>query len=176
MNVLIASVLSIVLSLFPSVDNTNHLSDDTSITSFSSFEVRQKQNQRKPRVTCSNQLYKWLYKAGFRGHNIREAWAIAMRESNGKPATLSSGVDHGLFQFNRPSWGNKTWWNTQLLLTPEYNAKIAFDLSKGGSDWTPWGMKDHNQFNFSNYGMWSQSQLYNWIVEPYQRYYAQYPC
>lgn len=128
-----------------------------------------------PRWSCDNQLANWIRDAGFRGRNVREAWAIAMRESNGIPTTISNS-DYGLFQFNYPSWGGKPWWNTRLILTPEYNAKMAYNLSNGGRNWQPWGMKDHNQFDFSSYGMWSEWQLYNWIVEPYRRYYKQYPC
>jgi len=140
-----------------------------------SMEQRDQAEPRKNRWRCKDQLANWIRDAGFRGSNVREAWAIAMRESNGKPALISNS-DHGLFQFNKPAWGNKPWWNTQLLLTPEYNAKMAYNLSKGGSDWRPWGMKDHNQFDFSSYGRWSQWQLYNWIVKPYQKYYRLYPC
>ena len=177
MNIVIAGIMSFVMSVFPSTSPPDHLqTPKVNAVEYAKFEKSQKKNQRLPRVQCNNQLYKWLYEAGFRGHNIREAWAIAMRESNGKPTQISSGVDHGLFQFNRPSWGGKPWWNTQMLLTPVYNAKIAYQLSDGGKNWQPWGMGDHNEFNFTNYGMWSEWQLYNWIVEPYQRYYAQYPC
>lgn len=176
MNIFIAGIMSFVMSVFPSSSPPDHLgAPKVNILEYSKFEKVQKKNQRVPRVKCNDQLYIWLYNAGFRGHNIREAWAIAMRESNGRPGTISNS-DYGLFQFNYPSWGGKPWWNTQLLLTPEYNAKIAYQLSDGGNNWKPWGMADHNEFNFANYGMWSNWQLYNWIVEPYQRYYAQYPC
>ena len=175
MNTVIAGIMSFVIAIFPTTNTPDHLVTQFDVESYSKFEKNQKKNQRLPRVRCDNQLYQWLYSAGFRGHNIREAWAIAMRESNGRPGTISNS-DYGLFQFNYPSWGGKSWWNTQLLLTPEYNAKIAYQLSNGGRNWQPWGMADHNQFNFANYGMWSDWQLYNWIVEPYQRYYAQYPC
>lgn len=124
---------------------------------------------------CGNQLVKWIYEAGFRGQNIREAWAIAMRESNGRPATVSNGVDHGLFQFNQPSWGGQSWWNTSKLLTPVYNAKVAYKMSKGGKNWGPWGMRDHAEWNFASYGMWSDWQIQNWIIGPYMKYYHQFP-
>jgi hypothetical protein len=126
--------------------------------------------------SCRNQLARTIHKAGFRGHNIREAWAIAMRESNGRPETLSNGVDHGLFQFNYPAWGDEPWWDTSALLTADYNAKVAFRLSDGGRNWGPWGMRDHAEWNFASYGMWSDWQIQNWIIEPYMRYYNQYPC
>ena len=175
---LATAILSLLFIFAPATVNASepdHLVAVTVDSNYEKFERKKLKNQRMPRM-CNDQLYRWLYDAGFRGHNIREAWAIAMRESNGKPTQISNGVDHGLFQFNRPSWGGKSWWNTQMLLTPVYNAKIAYQLSDGGNNWQPWGMGDHNEFNFTNYGMWSEWQLYNWIVEPYQRYYAQYPC
>lgn len=132
--------------------------------------------KEKTEFNCKNKLANWIYEAGFRGDNIREAWAIAMRESNGIPTTIS-GEDHGLFQFNYGAWGNESWWDTASLLTPKYNAKIAFKMSHGGKSWLPWGMRDHNDFDNASYaGIWSSDQFYAWVIEPYQRYYAQYPC
>ncbi len=147
-------------------------------TSAEKQEARKKTDKPKKEKVfqCNNKLAKTLYRAGFRGHNIHEGWAIAMRESNGIPTTLSNGVDHGLFQFNYPAWGGQKWWNTALLLTPDYNAKIAFKLSDGGRNWGPWGMRDHAQWNFASYGMWSDWQIQNWIINPYMKYYRQYPC
>ena len=147
-------------------------------TSAEKQEERKKADKPKPEKVfqCNNKLAKTLYRAGFRGHNIREGWAIAMRESNGIPTTLSNGVDHGLFQFNYPAWGRQKWWNTSLLLTADYNAKIAFKMSDGGRNWGPWGMRDHAEWNFASYGMWSDWQIQNWIIGPYMKYYNQYPC
>lgn len=149
-----------------------------SFTKAPSANVKKK---KKPVWKCKNQLAKWIYAAGFRGHNIREAWTIAMRESNGTnlgPGMSGfNGHDYGLFQFNQGAWGRSTWWSTAKLLTPEYNARIAYKLSKGGRSWTPWGMQDHMEFDTSSYaGIWSSDQFYAWVIEPYQRYYAQYPC
>lgn len=126
--------------------------------------------------SCKNDLAQTLYKAGFRGHNIREAWAIAMRESNGQERRISNGVDHGLFQFNKPAWGGEPWWNTSALLTADYNAKIAYEMSDGGNNWSPWGMRDHAEWNFASYGRWSDWQIQNWIIAPYMKYYNEYPC
>lgn len=131
-------------------------------------------NKHDKKFECKNQLAKWIYGAGFRGHNIREAWAIAMRESNGIPTTVS-GEDYGLFQFNYSSWSNKFDWSR--ILDPEYNAKAAFKLSKGGKSWIPWGMRDHREWDNASYaGIWSDEQFYAWVIEPYERYYKQYPC
>ena len=143
-------------------------------------EARKKPAKDKPKdkksFECKNKLAQTIYRAGFRGHNIREAWAISMRESNGQERQVSNGVDHGLFQFNYPAWGGQSWWNTEALLDGDYNAKIAYKLSDGGRNWGPWGMRDHAEWNFASYGMWSDWQIQNWIIEPYMRYYSQYPC
>jgi len=151
----------------------------TSSAEAPSVKVEKKKKVKKWK--CKNQLANWLYGAGFRGHNLREAWTIAMRESNGTnlgPGMSGfNGHDYGLFQFNRGAWGGSSWWNTANLLTPEYNASIAFKLSSGGKSWIPWGMRDHGQFDTQSYaGIWSSDQFYAWVIEPYQRYYAQYPC
>jgi len=140
--------------------------------SASSFYVPQK--KQTPEFKCNDKLANWIYDAGFRGHNIREAWAIAMRESNGIPSTIS-GQDYGLYQFNMPSWSGTFDWNR--ILNPEYNARAAFKLSKGGKSWIPWGMRDHEEWDNASYaGIWSDSQFYAWVIEPYERYYAQFPC
>ena len=132
----------------------------------------------KPSWSCSNSLAKVLYKAGFRGENLREAWAIAMRESHGIEDEISNGVDVGLFQFNYPSWGRQPWWDWNLLQEGEYNAGIAFKISKGGSDWAHWGLDGNGNpapYIYRNVG-WSEWRIQNWIVIPYRQYYDQYPC
>jgi len=151
----------------------------TSFAEAPSAKANKKKKAKKWK--CKNQLANWLHAAGFRGMNLREAWAISMRESNGKnvgPGMVQfNGHDYGLFQFNMGAWGGSSWWNTASLLTPKYNAKMAFKLSKGGKSWIPWGMRDHMDFDTQSYsGIWSSDQFYAWVIEPYQRYYAQYPC
>lgn len=147
-----------------------------STTPFAEKAPEKSENKKNQPFECRNKLARTLYKAGFRGHNIREAWAIAMRESNGQASQVSNGVDHGLFQFNYPAWGGESWWNTSLLLTADYNAKIAYRLSDGGRNWGPWGMRDHAEWNFASYGSWSDWQIQNWIIGPYMNYYGQFPC
>lgn len=127
-------------------------------------------NNKAPR--CKNKLVNTIVRAGFTGRNVKEAYAIAMRESNGIPSTIS-GQDYGLFQFNYPSWGGTFDWSQ--ILDADYNAKAAYKLSDGGKSWIAWGMRDHMEFDRASYGMWSDSQFYSWVIEPYQRYYAQFP-
>ena len=130
---------------------------------------------------CKNELAQVLYRAGFRGDKLREAWAIAMRESGGQ-ADIGPGNPHfngsdwGLFQFNKPSWGHVSWWDDKKMLDADYNASIAFKISKGGSYWLPWGLTGDGKPNgalYKNAG-WTDAQIQAWIVEPFDRYYAQF--
>ena len=92
-----------------------------------------------------------LQEAGFEGKNLRMAWAVAMRESRGhhnshndNPATGDN--SYGLFQINmlgslgeqrRAKYGLEH--NTDLF-NPIRNAKIAYQMSNGGTNWSSWGI------------------------------------
>ena len=127
-------------------------------------------------VSCRNPLASVLYKAGFRGENLQEAWAIAMRESHGQPNNHANGQDFGLFQFNYPSWGRTLDWNR--ILDADYNARQAYRLSDGGRDWLNWGLDGNGNpapALYIQYG-WSEWQIQEWIVVPYEYWYKRYPC
>ena len=117
---------------------------------------------------CDNWLVKVLKKAGFRGENLREAWAIVMRESGGREDAISATGDYGMFQFNKVAWGGQDWWNTSLLLTREYNAAIAFQISDGGRTWYPWDIdgKGNHKGNYTSTGVYNK----------YVKWYNEYPC
>lgn len=127
---------------------------------------------------CQNWLVRVLYKAGFRGEDLREAWAIVMRESGGREDAVSSTQDYGMFQINRPTFGSQPWWDDELMLTRDYNAAIGFKLSQGGRSWLPWGLDGHGRANPLVYERsgWSEQMIYDRIIEPYSRWYGQYPC
>ena len=128
--------------------------------------------------SCTNSLHDTLFEAGFRGVNLHEAWAIAMRESNGE-ANLGpgsprfNGHDWGLFQWNKPSWGSQSWWNDSKMVNGLYNARLAYRMSSGGRDWSLWGLDGRGRTKadlYANYG-WSSQQIYSWITQPYERYF-----
>jgi len=86
-----------------------------------------------------------LVQAGFTGESLRTAWAVAMRESSGKPDVLSkvnsNGTrDHGLFQFNDVH--SKSIDLARAKSDPLYAATEAFRMSKGGKDFSAWGLGD----------------------------------
>lgn len=123
------------------------------------------QAQEPPR--CKNTLATAIHDAGFRGENIREAWAIAMRESGGRPDAISSTGDYGVFQFNKAAHGGQPWWNTAKLLTRDYNIKIAYQMSKGGRWWGPWDL--------SGTGEWLGNYTPASVGEKYRHFYRQFP-
>lgn len=125
---------------------------------------------------CLDGLGATLYRAGFRGKDLREAWSIAMRESNGEPTKVSNGVDVGLFQFNYPSHRSEKWWDWDALRDARYNARVAYRVSRGGRDWSWWGLTGSGTTDPSLYGSWSRARIKSDITDPYQKYYGQYPC
>lgn len=124
--------------------------------------------QKKETPPCKNWLVKALHKTGFRGKNLREAWAIVMRESGGREDAISATGDYGMFQFNKAAHGRQKWWNTELMLTREYNAKIAFKISDGGRTWYPWDIDGAGRHK-ANY---TSKHVYG----KYAMWYEKYPC
>lgn len=104
----------------------------------------------KVRRQLTDRELKQLLKAvGFEGQNLKEAWAIAKRETNGRPKAYNgnrSTGDHsyGLFQINmigslgsdrREKFNLKS--NNELF-NPVKNAQIAYYMSDGGQNWSAW--------------------------------------
>ena len=103
------------------------------------------------------QLYEVLSFVGFKGHSLKVAWAVAMKETHGNPLahnfSRKTGDDsYGVFQINlygalkaRMSEFNLK--SPKDLTDPVLNAQIAYRMSSGGKDWSPWhsnpGERDH---------------------------------
>jgi len=86
---------------------------------------------------------------GFEGKNLKEAWAIAKRESNGRPFAFNGNTEtgdssYGIFQINMlgmlgPDRRNKYDLDHNAdLFNPVVNATIAYKMSDGGEDWSAW--------------------------------------
>lgn len=123
---------------------------------------------REPELSCDNVHVKRLYKTGFRGKNLVEAWAVLMRESGGRPDAISATGDYGVFQFNKAAHSRQDWWDTDKMLTWEYNMKIAYEISDGGRTWYPWdidGRGDH-------LGRYTSSGTYG----KFREWYDKFPC
>lgn len=101
------------------------------------------------RLLSPMELKTTLKAAGFKGHDLIEAWGVAMKESKGHPFAHNTNShtgdnSYGLFQINmigslgparRDFYNLKT--NNELF-NPLTNAKIAYQISNGGRDWSAW--------------------------------------
>lgn len=94
-------------------------------------------------------LAQLLYCVGFRGQNLKEAWAVAKKESNGRPLAYNGNAgtgdnSYGIFQINMignlgPDRRDKfeLVYNRDLL-DPVKNAEVAFYMSQQGDNWRSW--------------------------------------
>lgn len=102
-------------------------------------------------------LKELLHEAGFRGHHLKQAWAVVMKESCGNPRSYNPEAStgdksYGLFQINmignlgaerRALFGLKS--NNELF-DPLTNAKAAYYMSNHGRNWYSWDI-DENGYN-----------------------------
>lgn len=112
----------------------------------------------------------WLLEAvGFEGQELKEAWAIAKKESNGRPLafngnTLTGDNSYGIFQINMISTlGDDRREKFDLnhnadLFNPVKNAEIAFHMSQGGEVWKAWhiGKDAYTSTSGSHYAKFKQ--------------------
>ena len=124
---------------------------------------------------CTDPVVSWIKQAGFKGAHVRVAWAVAQRESNGNPRE-ASWPDLGLMQLNAPSWQHTKYWPANVY-DPVQNLRAVKRMVRD-MGWQPWGLRVHKgqvSYDFSAYGGWSSWHHQHWIVEPFERYWAQYP-
>lgn len=95
------------------------------------------------------QLKDLLKAVGFKGQGLIKAWAVAKKESNGRPLafngnTKTGDTSFGIFQINmlqmlgpdrRAKFGIN--FNSELL-NPVINAQVAYHMSAGGKNWSAW--------------------------------------
>ena len=104
----------------------------------------------KPSQAMSGEELKNLLSAvGFEGKALKTAWAIAKRESNGRPMAYNGNratgdSSFGIFQINmlgKLGVDRKEKFNLKsnvLLFDPVINAEITYYMTKGGTDWSAW--------------------------------------
>lgn len=86
--------------------------------------------------------------------DYRIAYAICMAESRGKASIDNAGLntdgstDYGLMQINSIH-ADMVGGDLEALRDPAINIKVAYSLSKGGTDWTPW-----SAYNNGSYKKW----------------------
>ena len=134
----------------------NNLSTETVVTEdqaskevfLVSTEEKLKKFENKGSLT-DGELKELLYLVGFRGNDLKEAWAVAKKESNGQPIRFNGNTNtgdssYGMFQINMidslgPDRREKFNLDSNSdLLNPVINAQIAFHMSDGGKDWSAW--------------------------------------
>lgn len=95
------------------------------------------------------ELKQLLSLVGFKGQDLVVAWAIAKKESNGRPLAFNGNhktgdSSYGMFQINMidnlgPDRREKFDLDSNAeLFNPVKNAEIAHYMSKGGKDWSSW--------------------------------------
>jgi hypothetical protein len=105
--------------------------------------------QNITRQLTDRELKDLLSSVGFTGKGLVKAWAVAKKETNGRPMAFNGNSKTGdsslgLFQINMirdlgPERRAKFGLNFSAeLLNPVVNAQIAYHMSNGGKDWSAW--------------------------------------
>ena len=95
------------------------------------------------------ELKKLLSLVGFEGRDLVVAWAVAKKESNGRPLAFNGNhktgdSSYGVFQINMidnlgPDRRTKFDLESNAeLFNPVKNAEIAYYMTNGGEDWSSW--------------------------------------
>jgi hypothetical protein len=95
------------------------------------------------------ELKELLSLVGFKGKDLIVAWAVAKKESNGRPLAFNGNhktgdSSYGMFQINMiDSLGpdRRTKFDLESnaeLFNPVKNAEITYYMTKGGDDWSSW--------------------------------------
>ncbi len=95
------------------------------------------------------ELKELLSLVGFKGRDLVVAWAVAKKESNGRPLAFNGNhktgdSSYGMFQINMidnlgPDRRTKFDLDSNAeLFNPVKNAEIAYYMTNGGEDWSSW--------------------------------------
>jgi hypothetical protein len=106
-------------------------------------------NYRGAKELSDTELVDLLSAVGFEGKALKVAYAVAKKESNGRPLAYNGDVStgdnsYGIFQINmlgslgedrREKFDLKT---NKELFDPVVNAELTFYMTNGGKDWSSW--------------------------------------
>ncbi len=123
--------------------------DGTTVTVQVAETVDPLDQYRGAKKLSDTELVDLLSAVGFEGKALKVAYAVAKKESNGRPLAHNGDVStgdnsYGIFQINmlgglgedrREKFDLKT---NKELFDPVTNAEIAFHMSDGGKDWSSW--------------------------------------
>ena len=113
------------------------------------------------KALSESELKELLQAVGFEGKALRTAWAVAMKESNGRPLAHNKNANtgdnsYGIYQINMigdlgPARREKFDLKTNAdLFDPVTNAKIAYFMTAGGKNWSSWNIYP-GQYNGERY-------------------------
>ena len=109
------------------------------------------------------ELKELLSLVGFKGKDLVVAWAVAKKESNGRPLAFNGNhktgdSSYGMFQINMidtlgPDRRTKFDLDSNAeLFNPVKNAEIAYYMTNGGNDWSSWkGITPRTKFWMSKF-------------------------
>ena len=160
-NIIILYILFIInISIFNIINEKNEMSillDQIVIKEIHQELIAQQRYQieaarsdfRDKKILSDHELISVLKSAGFKGDNLREAWAVAKKESGGRPGAFNGNrstgdQSYGIFQINMiDNLGIERLKKFNLdsykdLFDPYKNAEIAYYMSQGGRDWSSW--------------------------------------
>jgi hypothetical protein len=154
--VALVSVFSNAANATPDLDTKNNLSLEQAQTSeTTSKEVflvskAKKLESFENKVSLTDlELKELLSLVGFKGKDLVVAWAVAKKESNGRPLAFNGNhktgdSSYGMFQINMidnlgPDRRTKFDLESNAeLFNPVKNAEIAYYMTNGGEDWSSW--------------------------------------
>ncbi len=154
--VALVTVLSNSANAISDLDTKNNLSLEQAQTSeTASKEVflvskTKKLESFENKVSLTDlELKELLSLVGFKGKDLVVAWAVAKKESNGRPLAFNGNhktgdSSYGMFQINMidtlgPDRRTKFDLDSNAeLFNPVKNAEIAYYMTNGGEDWSSW--------------------------------------
>ena len=113
------------------------------------YGIEKRSGYKRSEQLTKKELRSLLHAVGFRGDRLKQAWAVAMKESTGRPRSHNDNPatgdnSYGLFQINmidslgparREQFDLKS---NKDLFDPIRNAEIEFFMSNKGKNWSSW--------------------------------------
>jgi hypothetical protein len=154
--VALVSVFSNAANATPEISTKNNLSleqaqtaDNASKEVFLVSEAKKLESFENKVSLTDTELKELLSLVGFKGKDLVVAWAVAKKESNGRPLAFNGNhktgdSSYGMFQINMidnlgPDRRTKFDLESNAeLFNPVKNAEIAYYMTNGGEDWSSW--------------------------------------
>ena len=154
--VALVTVLSNSANAISDLDTKNNLSMEQAQTSetaskevFLVSKAKMLESFENKTSLTDIELKQLLSLVGFKGKDLIVAWAVAKKESNGRPLAFNGNhktgdSSYGMFQINMidtlgPDRRTKFDLDSNAeLFNPVKNAEIAYYMTNGGEDWSSW--------------------------------------